>query len=96
MLVRKLIKLPHKPAVIVVHWWGPKHDCLELLTQAEANVRAQQHADHTCAMTLWNSTEDRIQTIVQHYGIQVQSALRPCASQATVVLYIECRLSGVD
>ena len=73
LLVRKLLKLPHKPAVVIVHWWGPRHDCTNLLTEAEAVARSEQHADHRCAMTLWNSTEDRIQTIVQHYGVQVNT-----------------------
>ena len=70
MLVRKLLKLPHKPAVLVVHWWGPKHDCNSFVSRAEADERAQGHAENKCAMTLWNNTEDRIQTIVQHYGVQ--------------------------
>ena len=72
MLVRKLLKLPHRPAIIIVHWWGPRHDCNHLISQSEARARTELRHDHRCAMTLWNSTEDRIQTIVQHYGVQVR------------------------
>ena len=25
MLVQQLLNLPHRPAVIVVRWWGPRH-----------------------------------------------------------------------
>ena len=68
--MRKLLKLPHKPAVIVVHWWGPKHDCLALISKEEAEARHPGNSHHRCAMTLWNSTEDQIQTLVSHYGVQ--------------------------
>lgn len=70
LLIRKLLKLPNKPAVVVVHWWGPKHDCLDLVSSEEAKVRSPDHPLHRCAMTLWNSTEDQIQTVVEHYGVQ--------------------------
>ena len=70
LLVRKLLKLPNKPAVIVVHWWGPKHDCLQLVSKEEAELRSPDHSHHQCAMTLWNSTEDQIQKLVEHYGVQ--------------------------
>ena len=70
LLVRKLLKLPQQPAVIVVHWWGPKHDCLALLSKEEAEARSPSHSHHQCAMTLWNSTEDHIQKLVLNYGIQ--------------------------
>ena len=80
LLVRKLLKLPHKPAVLVVHWWGPRHDCVTLVSKEEAKLRAQEHTELPlqCAMTLWNSTEDRIQTIVQHYGVQSVSFRCEC------------------
>ncbi len=26
-LLRRLLKLPHQPAIVVVHWWSPVHDC---------------------------------------------------------------------
>lgn len=70
LLVRKLLKLPHKPAVIVVHWWGPKHDCLTLVSKEEAEARSPDHPHHQCAVTLWNNTEDQIQNLVHHYGMQ--------------------------
>lgn len=27
-LLRRLLLLPHQPAVVVVHWWSPVHDCI--------------------------------------------------------------------
>ena len=27
-LRRRLLLLPHQPAVVVVHWWSPVHDCI--------------------------------------------------------------------
>jgi hypothetical protein len=54
LLLRKLLLLPSQPALVVVNWWAPRHDCGELLPEPPEGSLL------SCAQTLWNATEDQV------------------------------------
>ncbi|KAL0048076.1 hypothetical protein WJX82_007103 [Trebouxia sp. C0006] len=66
-LLRRLLKLPHQPAVVVVHWWSPVHDCSKSQQLPDSNKLAL--GTMPCMQRLWNTTEDHIQRLVEHYNV---------------------------
>lgn len=64
VLLRKLMLLPSQPAVIVVNWWAPRYSCTELIDDPKPGALGK------CAQTLWNTTEDSMQELVDYYGVQ--------------------------
>lgn len=66
-LLRRLLRLPHQPAVVIVHWWSPVHDCSE--SQQISTSATLPRGTIPCIQKLWNTTEDHIQRLVKHYNV---------------------------